>query len=499
MVSAISKTNSFSKSLYDCLSKEKQPMTKRNLESLTPPGTKGITDLFQANDFFDNPTEKQKTVFNKLWINDLVKKPEHILKCYKILYAHGFTLQEARTVVEYSKENAYRAKESAHDNERFGLTGSQATSANIFIGIVKELLDSESTPWFVKKIVDLAYGITKGIRSFTQYSIYGRHDDDAAMNQYQASVYGNKVAGKLSEASVFTETKINSWAYAVLEVLPHSVSDPAKKLLSLPTSLWWRSRMGAHINQQFFTDFLSYLWNKPLSLFGNKKSKEEIKAIKERDNISFSYFMERHYKNAGLTKKKDQIFSKFLKQSFKNIKNTFSSDIVTQKSSSKKLAETISPVLGMYGVFSVAIGNISSTILKVFHINSKLLDTLSASAFVSQQMIYLPKIIMPMYNETKELDEALRATESTERFQKAEIDNLREFNKEKRNLSYFGFTALPLSILNTAFRMFNFEDGFMQRVKAIAEDVSGGVSNRFFSHRRHLIGKQFRLENPEFY
>jgi hypothetical protein len=104
-----------------------------------------------------------------------------------------------------------------------------------------------------------------------------------------------------------------------------------------------------------------------------------------------------------------------------------------------------------------------------------------------------------MYNETKELDEAIKNPETTERFQKAEIDNLKEFNREKRNLAYVGFASLPLSVLNTALKFFSFENPFGNKVKNIIDDLSCAVSNKFFSHRRHLIGKQFRLENPEFY
>ena len=496
-VSLKNNSNSFYKVLYPW--SEHQKLTKEVLEISTPRGRKGFADPILAEDFIIDPTKEDKKLFDKFWINTVLSNEKAFELYDNELSQKGFSFEQKEFVFSSALNDIERRKDWSSVNESLGLTASTATSANLILGLFKELTDWESTPQIFKKLTELAYGATRGIRSYCQYSIYGRDDDDAALNQYQSAVYGNKIAGALSKVSIFTETEINSWAYTLAEVLPSHIRDPAKKLLCLPTSMWWRARMPAHINQQFFTDFLLYLRHKPLSWFRNKKRIEELKRIKERDNISPSYFMERHYKNAGLTDKKDQSFSGLVKQLFKLTKNTFGSNITIQKDSSKKLAETIAPVLGIYGFFSVAIGTVFGAIFKIFHINSKMFDILNSSALTSQQMIYLPKIVMPMYNETKELDEAIKNPETTERLEKAEIDNLKEFNREKRNLAYFGFTSLPLSVLNTALKFFNFEDNFLNKVKNILDDISSSVSNRFFSHRRHLIGKQFRLENPEFY
>ena len=491
--------NSFYKTISPWNKKSLDLISREDKERVTETGSKGFLDPITSEDIFQRPTKDDKHVFNKLWLNDINAERKDSTEYLNYLRKRGLTSEQISVLFQNSTKNIERQIDSAAFQESSGRTASTATSVNIILGLFKELIDSESTPWVVNTALHLAYGVTRSIRSYCQYSIYGRDDDDAALNQYQADVYGNKVAGTLSQASVFTERKINSWAYTLVELLPSHIRDSAKKLLCLPTAMWWRSRMPAHINQQFFTDFLSYLWHKPLSLFGNKKNIEELKKIKERDNISPSYFMERHYKNAGLTEKRDQSFLNLIKQTFKLTKNTFSSNTALQKECSKKLAETIATVLGMWGFFTAAVGTTCGSALKLFNINSKTFDVINSSAQTSQQMIYLPKIVMPMYNETKELDEAIKNPESTERFEKAALDNLKEFNKEKRNLSYFGFTALPLSVLNTTLKFFNFEDGFFKKVKNIVDDLAGAVSNKFFSHRRHLIGKQFRLENPEFY
>ncbi len=497
MIEKIDNLNNFYKPIYPLY--EPQKLIKGILETIIPKGRKGFADPVLAEDFIKDPTEEDKKLFNKFWINKILSDETTSELYDNELSQKGFSFEQKEFVFSFAIDDIERRKAWSSTNESHGYTASTATSANLILGLFKELIDTENTPWIINTALHLAYGVTRSIRSYYQYSIYGRDDDDAALNQYQADVYGNKIAGALSQASVFTETKINSWAYTVAEILPSHIRDPAKKLLCLPTSMWWRSRMPAHINQQFFTDFLSYLWHRPFSLFGDEKSIRVIKEIKEKDNISLSYFMERHYKNAGLIEKKDQNILNLIKHFFKLTKNTFSSDIKVQKDSSKKLAETIAPVLGMYGFFSVAIGTVFSSALKMFHINSKFFDVINSTSLTSQQMIYLPKIVMPLYNETKELDEAIKNSETTERFSKAGIENLKEFNKEKRNLAYLGFTSLPLSVLNTTLKFFNFEDVFLNKAKNIVDDLSGTVSNRFFSHRRHLIGKQFRLENPEFY
>lgn len=497
MVEKINNSNSFYKPV--CPWNEHQKSTKEILETVIPKGRKGFADPILAEDFIKSPTEEDKKLFDKVWINKVLSGKATSELYDNELSQQGFNFEQKESIFSSAIDDIERRMNWSSTNESHGSLASSFTTANILLGLFKELIDSESTPWIINTALHLAYGVTRSVRSYCQYSIYGRDDDDAALNQYQADVYGNKIAGELSKVSVFTETKINSWAYTALEIFPSYIRDPLKKLLCLPTSMWWRARMPAHINQQFFTDFLSYLWNKLLSFFGNKKSLDVLKAIKERDNISLSYFMERHYKNAGLTDKKDQSFSTLIKQLFKLIKNTFSPDVNTQKNSSKKLAETIAPVLGMYGFFSVAIGIIGGSALKLFNINSKLFDAITSSAFISQQTIYLPKLIIPMYNEAKELDEALKKEENTERFSKADIENLRAFNREKRNLAYAGFTLMPLSVLNTVMRFCTFKNPFLGKVKNIIDDLAISMSNKVLSHRRHLIGKQFRLENPEFY
>ena len=173
MGTKLEKINSFQRSIYDCSKKVQYSLTKSDIESITPPGTKGMTEVFQANDLFNNSTEEQKEIFNKWWINDLLGDDhgEQFDGCYKTLKEYGYGKEEAKKIISFAIENALRAKSSAHDNESFGRKASTATTANILLGLFKELIDTENTPWIINTALHLAYGITRSIRSYCQYSI----------------------------------------------------------------------------------------------------------------------------------------------------------------------------------------------------------------------------------------------------------------------------------------------------------------------------------------
>ncbi|MBI3591020.1 MAG: hypothetical protein HY094_06570 [Candidatus Melainabacteria bacterium] len=477
--------------------------TKAEVEIFKPRefkyGTERIsfTDIYKSQARSIEPEQLEKN--NNNWIKEIYLNKHFYKEYIDCLKTDGFTEIEAKNILDQTIYHFNRAKSSATAQESLGKIASHATTVNIILCLAKHLLDSNPAPRLLHTVINLTYGFTKSIRSYFQYSIYNRPDDDAAMNRYQADVYGNEVSGKLATASTFTEIKINSWAYTLAELLPEEYGTPVKKILSLPTSLWWRGRMPAHINQQFFTDLLKWMFHFIPSKLGVKKSIGVINKINEKENIKPDYVMERHYKNVGLTDKKDQKPIKFFSQLFKLVKNTFSRDINIQRNSSKKLAETIAPILGMYGFFASAIGNGIGSILKLFKTESEFFDAVNSTSFTSQQMIYLPKIIMPMYTETKELEYVLRKQETRNHYKKEEIKKLKDFCKEKKMLSYLGFSCLPLSIINTALKLIKIENYFPLKIKAITDDLVIAVSNKFFSHRRHLIGKQFRLENPEFY
>ena len=497
-----SASNIFYRSLFGAKVKSPSELTKEDLEKPLPEGIKIQNELVLAKDLFESPTEEQKKIFNEFWVNDAildVSGEKHDLQ-KSLLIESGHSNEQADSILDFSEQNVYRAIDWAEANEYYGNIGSIASTGTIALGVAKHLLDHESTPKLLRTAVNLAYGATKSTRSYTQYTTYNREDDDAGLNRFQAEYYGNKVDGVLANASTFTETKINSWAYALVELLPEKFSAPIKKLLALPTSTWWRDRMLSNINQRFSTDLFKWLVHKIPAMFGRKESIEIINEIKKEGNISPSYVREKHYRNAGLTEKKDQNIFKFFTQLFKLTKNTISNkDIETRKDASKKLAATVATSLGAYGMVAGFIGNGIGSVLKIFGYENKFFDFASAASITSQQFIYFPKIVMPFFNETKELELKLSNKESLDRYSSQQIKELKKLVKQRKNLCGIGISALVLNVLNTSLKLKTFENLYLQKGTAILDDVSSSLVNKFFSQRRYLFGHQFKLDNPEFY
>lgn len=494
--------NIFYRSLFDTKIKLSPKLTKEDLEKPLPEGVKIQNELVLASDLFKNPTEEQKKIFNEFWINDLkVDRTNEKINTYRLkLEENGCSKEEASEIVRYSNSNIDRIKDWAEVNEHYGNIGSAASTGTIALGVVKYLLDNESTPKILRTAVDLAYGVSRGTRSYTQYTVYNLEDDDAGLNRFQAKYYGNKVDGTLANASTFTETKINSWAYALVELFPERYSAPLKKLLSLPTSTWWRGRMLSNVNQRFSTDLLKWLIHIIPATFGRKKSIETVNMIKKDGNISPSYVREKHYRNAGLADKKDQNIFKFFSQLFKLTKNTIlHKDIETRKNSSKKLAVTTATALGAYGIVAGFIGNGIGSVLKLCGYENKFFDLASSSSITSQQFIYFPKIVMPFFNETKELELALSNKEILSRYTSEQVNELKSLVKQRKTLYGIGISALILNTLNTSLKLKSFENPYLQKGAAILDDVSSSLINKFFSQRRYLFGHQFKLKNPEFY
>lgn len=499
MGNSVTQVSPFSKLPLASQVKTKEQITRADLES--PRLGKGWSDLVQVDDLFHNPNEEQKNTFCKRWlpIAMLDKTGEKEKDCLLRLIESGYTKEQAESIIEYSYRNVDRAKESAIANNHFGRIASYAASGSILFGVIKHLFDFESHP-VVKTVIGFAQGVAKSIRSFIMYGkIYNREDDDASLNRYLAEKYGNKISGHMAKAAVTTETAINTWAYPLVELLPENLGEAAKKIISNVNPLYWRSRQPADVNQQFFTDFLSYVTHIVPSLFGVKKSVEVINGVAEREHIKPSYFFKRHYENAGLTDKKDQSVSKLIGQVFKLIKGSFSSDIVKQKESYTKLGKTIAPTLGMYGFFAVGIGAVVGSVLKLFRIESKFFDFVSSSGATSQQIIYLPKIVLPIFNRVKEVEAELSQPDAANKYGKEKVQKLKDLSNRLRNLSYMGVTTLLANVLNTGLKLKHFENPILKSAVDVIDEVAGGLINNFFSHRRHVIGHGFKVENPEFY
>ena len=473
--------------------------TREDKENIDHKGRKGFGDAVTAEDIFDNPTEEDKKIFNKTWAKEATNSETVAIEKFEHLLNKGLSEEQAFEVIQQSIKNQQRAKNWAEENEKKCKLASDAMTASIACGIASNVLDSESIPSVIRHGVNLAQGIAQGTRAYNQYSVYNRPDDDASLNRFEADYYGNNLSASLANDTTFMETKVKSWGMAVTAFLPEPFRTSVRQLITLPNSLWWRARMLNHINQEFGTDILRYLIHKPLSWLGSKKSIEILEGIKKRNNLEGAYFMQRHYENAGITKKKDQNIGNLVSTTLSNAQDIFSDDLRKKKEASTKLNRTIAPALGAYGMAAVTTGAVASPILKALKIESKIPDFLYSSGVTSQQAIYLPRFVTPLQADTEFLRRELENKEITKHWTKEQLRDRKDLYKKQRNLSYLGTSCLLVSALNTSLKLLKTENQFLSRSIKWIDGLSEDLIAKFFSHRRYLMGYQFRVENPEFY
>lgn len=523
--------------------------TEELKESFEPIESKWGSGNILANDIFDNPTIDENKKFDKYWINEISARRISSENFSDYLKKVGMD----EGLVDEIVDSAFLMKDNlkgwSSANESIGKKASRFAFLSLVAGVIKQVFfnhDKEIAasnpsdsprndvlnedyktmgPWdYISKTVDIFYSLFRSQRNLHQYTMYSLPDDDAAMNVYQADVYGNKIAGGLAEMSTFMETKINPLLIPLSEFLPKNLGEYFRKLAVLPASLWWRARMPAYINQEFFTDFLKYIWHKPMSFLGYKYSNWQLENIEKRGNLNWAYFVRRHKENLGISNKRYEIatsnpadsprndvvapFVKKLSGSpplptsgsllLSHFCNLFNKDSVKQAESAKRLGEFAAPVLGMYGFFTSALGNTSNAICKLFNVEntfSKISNLIQASSIYSQQLIYLPKIMIPFLSETRMIGKLINDpnVEKTEQ--------LKDLYKKRQVISGVGLGSFLLHTINIALkpcRNLPWQVSYFDKLKSIVDEIACNLTNIFFSNRRHLMGYQFRIENPEF-
>ena len=486
-----------------------------------------------SNNFADNWIKK---LANDETCNIRDAYSEYLLK-------YGFSEENAKLILNNSYDNALRAGIWSHHNIALGKKSSRFALLSLFTGIIKqwffpssnegEVADSPHRPL----ALSILNSLFRSQRNLNQYKIYSLPDDDAAMNVYQADVYGNKIAGSLAHASTFMERNINPYLVPISEILPSNVGECFRRLVVIPTSLWWRARMPAYINQEFFTDFLKYMLHKPLAVFGMGNSREEVRGIRERGNLKWGYFVDRHKENLGISDKRDEIASSdssnlprnddipssppafgetprndktdsLARKFLSTLEQCFNKDPTVQMESSKCLGEFLAPVLGMYSFFTSAVGNTSNALFRLFNIENKmsgLANLIQTSSLFSQQLIYLPKIIIPFYSETKQIENILNSLKGSqtkdvspcnETNEKQKIEELKTLVRDRKITSDAGMFGFCLHGINLTLKTLSVTTSTFPR---IIDESACGLTNYFFSSRRYAMGEQFRIENPEFY
>ena len=572
--------NHFYSCQYSWLEKHKKSKASDFKEAFEPLENSWGGEHTLAKNIFINSTPTLKSQFDRKWVQKYFYKTniQEKKKYLASLALNGIEDEKYEDVINYAYSNAKRAATWSHHNIALGKKSSRFALLSLFTGIIKQLffsndgeIASSDSSNLSRNDVDgdearqwrpLAFSIINSFfrsqRNLNQYTMYSLPDDDAAMNVYQADVYGNKVAGSLAKASTFMERNINPYLMPISEILPSNVGECFRKLAVIPTSLWWRARMPAYINQEFFTDFLKYMLHKPLAVFGVGNSREEVRGIRERGNLKWSYFVDRHKENLGIADKQDEIASSALPPRnddspsplITHFHNLFNKDPTTQMESSKHLGEFLAPVLGMYGFFTSALGNTSSALFRLFNIENKLFglaNLIQTSSLFSQQLIYLPKIIIPFYSETRQIENILKVinicpgdlsehvlpvanfgseggkinnlrTDSLQgntlkqqnttwvgvesqnvdiqEDEKQKIKELKTLVRDRKITSYAGMFGFYLHGINLLLKTLSVTTSTFPR---IIDESACGLTNYFFSSRRYAMGEQFRIENPEFY
>lgn len=491
--------NQFYRNIFDTRPKQKEEITRADGEGFYPKESRGWEQGITAKDLFDNPTEEDEKIFHENWVSEIDPHVENSDKFIKHLIKRGFTEEKAQLIITFAYDNVERQKSWAGRNETHGKVASNCVNGVIALGIAERLIDSDSVPKIIRTSVSVLYGLLRGKREYEQNTMYRASDDDAAMNIYQANVYGNKIAGGVGNFATFVGKYINSWAHSAIGFLPENIKLATRHVLISIVPFWFRVRQPAEINQSFFTDLINLLIHKIPSLFGIKKSIEVIKDIEKRGTVSSSYFLERHYKNAGITEEKDKTILKLITKTFKLAKGCFSGDIKTQKDSSAKLGKTIAPTLGLYGSVAMGISIFLGPLFRILGIENRLFNFFASTPVTSQQFIYFPKLIMPFLTKAKELENCLSDEKTREKYTEGQIKELKDLSCKFRNLFYLGCITSLSNLLNTALKLKNFENPILRKGVDIIDEIATDLINKFFSQRRHVLGLGFRLTNTEFY
>ena len=502
-VNEITTSNPFYTHIKPWEAKDRDELTRKDKENFTPIESKGFVDLLQVNDLFSNPTPEQKKIFHKKWVNEVTsdKTGNEEDKCIKALISSGYTEEQAKSIICSSRLNALRARNYAIFNEKYGGIASNWMTAATTLGVLRQLYeDPDSDPDFIAHTLNLSYFVTRSLRGYYQYHVYNSSGDDLDMNRYQADVYGSKIPGALANTAFFTETKINPIVLTLSSLLPYKYQDSIASVLSLPNLCFWRSRMVNHINVETLTDFASLMIHKPLALFGNENSIEVLNNIKEKGNLEGGYIWERHCENIGLTDKKEQTFGKFTSNLFKSVKDSFNrKDLTLSTDSARKVGSTIAAALGFSSLVETLIGIPLKVGLKTLDIQSKIVNLLPALGVLKQQIIYLFKIYIPFFNYTKELKDDLNNPELNKKRTKEQIENFKVTYKKKVNLCLGMLGGFALHGLNVVLKFFISENPYKQKTLRAIDGLSGDWVSKIFSGRRHVIGNEFRVKNPEFY
>ena len=440
--------------------------------------------------------KKTKVIDKGEWINQLFSEKCYYWQVVLDVKQIGYTKEEASSIVDESIYQSERATDWAINNEHYANIAANSVLVSAIASVANACLknldeNDEIVPPVFKKSLHIVENISAASRGYIQYEkIYGgRNDDDRARNNYEREVYGNKAAGIFANLAYIFETNINPVALVALGFTNEKTKETIQPILSLANPLWWRVRMLAEIDQKFGTDLFTYLINKPLALLRIESAVEKVKEIKDSGYFNYPYVSGRLIELIGLDPKEHKLKDIFPELA-KLMKNLFSKDHESAIESSEKLGKFLAPIFGFYGFVAYGLGVPVKSILSWLDKESKWVNLLAKSGGASQQILYLFRLFLPEQFENKSKDpNSFRKEES------------RVLQKERTRLFHTGVAVCTSNVLSTILQLMNTENSStaVKTTKDVVEKVAEKGINYYFSKRRKLLGRRFRLDNPALY
>ncbi|MBI3308141.1 MAG: hypothetical protein HYZ79_02070, partial [Candidatus Melainabacteria bacterium] len=179
----------------------------------------------------------------------------------------------------------------------------------------------------------------------------------------------------------------------------------------------------------------------------------------------------------------------------KLFKGSFSRNVEIQSDSAKKLNIFLAPAFGLFSFLTMSFGTVIKSCLGE---EGKAFEILSEFGKAAQHFIYFFRMVIPEFNQVKRIAENIK-NEEKRNDTSNNLEEIKEFYKEKQNFLFVSGVYAATSLLLPFVKLLNLENETLKKLKGLFEEISGDLVSKFFSHRRYLLGKQFEVENPEFY
>lgn len=444
---------------------------------------KALYGKLKVQTFADTGKDESK------WINELYEGKISYGKLIQAIQSQGFTEEEAKEILDEAIYHSERSSDWALANEKYGGIAANSALVAACLGVLKTVVEgSESTPPFIKNVIGILHGGACASRGYFQYGyVYGRKiDDEKAKNNYEGEFYGNTLSSTFADLAYIFESKINLIPLPLLGLTSEETQKTISSLLSLMNILWWRVRMLAEVRQDFSSDLFTYLIHKPLALIGINESINKVRKIKEKGHLTYPYVQKRLIELIGLDPIKHKLKDIFPELA-RLLKDVLGSSKKDANHASHKVGKFLAPFFGFYGFVAFAIGAPLKSILKWLNLESKYINALASSSIASQQLLYLFRMILPEQLEN-------RLTKNGE-----ENHEIKELKSERDRLFYTGVTNCSLSIVSSILKLANIENKYLKIGEGVLDELLDKGIQHYFSKRRELRGKKFRLDNPELF